>query len=324
MRRRRVFQLRANTRPLSLYAAGQSSPEPLLSVEDVHHTKPPQKVLEQTRGGIIEIVVPPAAILQRRLDPLPAESLSYVEQVVAHQVESLFPWRAAHVLHSTSIDKRADGALDVTVRATARDAIAAEIAAAEACGASEIHIVAEGEDVDRRRDNAIVAPIGSEAEKGAKQAQWLARYAVIVLLAVAAVVGGWTTFAGLSLSSDVTALDQEIADRRAIIKRLDVAGSDHSSALEAKKRVTPVAALVLDELSALLPDNTYLTDLNLEAGHLRISGMSANAADLVPLLEGSGHFKNASFYAPTTRLGGGTTDRFSIEATVVPRPLEAP
>ena len=325
MRRRQVFQLRANTRPLSLYAAGPSSGDRVLCVEDVQLTKLPQKVLEQTRGGIVEIIVPSAAILQRRLDPLPAESLSYVEQVVAHQVESLFPWRAEHVLHSTSIDKRTDGALDVTVRATARAAIAAELAAAEACGASEIHVVAEGEDTDQRQDNIIVAAIGSEAERRTNQAQALARYAVIALLVFAAVTMGWTTFASLSLSSDVAALDQEIADRRAIMKRLaDATGSGQSRGLEAKKRVTPVAALVLDELSALLPNNTYLTDLNLEAEHLRISGMSANAADLVALLEGSGHFKNASFYAPTTRLAGGSTDRFSIEATVVSRPSEAP
>jgi general secretion pathway protein L len=78
---------------------------------------------------------------------------------------------------------------------------------------------------------------------------------------------------------------------------------------------------VLDELSALLPDNTYLTDLSLEAGRLRLTGVSANAAELVPLLEGSGHFKNAAFYAPTTRIVGGTTDRFSIEALLVASPL---
>jgi hypothetical protein len=48
-----------------------------------------------------------------------------------------------------------------------------------------------------------------------------------------------------------------------------------------------------------------------------MSGVSANVAGLVPLLEGSGYFKNASFYAPTTRMAGGNTDRFSIEAAVV-------
>ena len=62
-----------------------------------------------------------------------------------------------------------------------------------------------------------------------------------------------------------------------------------------------------------------MTDLSLDAGHLRITGVSANAAELVPLLEGSGYFKNAMFYAPTAKLTGGATDRFSIEAIVVPQ-----
>ena len=323
LRHRRVFQLRAHARPLTLNAVHGSTIEPVVSFADDLGDKLPRTVLEQTRGGIVEIVVPPAAILQRRLDPLPAESAPYLEQVVAHQVEALFPWRAEQILHSTVIEKRPDGALDVTVRATARSAIATELAAAEACGASEIQVVSEGKDVARARTNAIIAAVGSENQQRSMRAQSIARYAVIALLVLAAVVIGWTTFTGLSLSSDVAALDREIVDRRAIINRLaDAAGAGHNSGLEAKKRSAPIAVVVLDELSVLLPGTTYLTDLTLDGAHLRISGMSANAADLVPLLEGSGHFKNASFYAPTTRLAGGSTDRFSIEATVAPHPTE--
>ena len=128
----------------------------------------------------------------------------------------------------------------------------------------------------------------------------------------------WTAFANFTIAADLDGLDQAIAERRAIMKRSGMSGGAHSHDFEARKRSAPVVVDVLDKLSSVLPDNTYLTDLSLEAGQLRISGISADAAGLVPLLEGSGYFKNASFYAPTTRLAG-TTDRFSIEALVVPR-----
>src|SRR5262249_52957919 len=129
---------------------------------------------------------------------------------------------------------------------------------------------------------------------------------------------GWSTFARWSIESDLAALDQSIDQRRDILRRsLEVGGAAKNYGLETKKRLTPTAVVVLDELSSILPDGTYLTDLTFEAGRLRITGVSNNAAELVPIIEGSGKFKNAAFYAPTTRQNDGSNDRFSIETTVL-------
>ena len=321
----RRFLLRSDSRPFKLYPAGEAvAPEPLLTINEDRLDKIPDGVLEATRGGVIEIVVPDAAILQRRLDVLPAESLPYVENVVLHQLDRMFPWRAADVLHATLIEKRADGKLDVSVRATAHSAIASALAAAEVCGAGEILVRGSGEDDANKAPAAsILAAIGSEKKNKLDRTRLVARYAIVALLALAASVVGWTIFAGWSLSADVAALDQQIVDRRAILKRAaDATGAGQNRGLDAKRALAPSAVVVLDELSAILPDNTYLTDLSMDGEHLRITGVSANAAELVPLLEGSRHFKNATFYAPTTRLAGGATDRFSIEATVVPQSAE--
>jgi general secretion pathway protein L len=318
LRPRRRFQLRAASGPLVLSSAGQSPSEALLAFDGSPPGHGPEKVWQQTRGAIIEIVVPKDAILQRKLDGLPAESFPYVQQVVLHQLETHFPWPANDVLHSTRVEKRTGGTLDVTVWATSRSAIAPALAVAQSCGASEIRVIGEGDGGDLA--GAIVATVGSENQTRLDRARKVVRYAVIALLIVAAGVVGWTVFASWSLSNDVAALDLEIADRRAILKRIaESIDGGQSHGLDAKKKLAPVAVVVLDELSVLLPDSTYLAELSLDAGRLRITGVSANAAELVPLLEESGYFKNAVFYAPTTRLTGGATDRFSIEATVVPQ-----
>jgi len=319
LRRPRRFRLRANAGTFTLQPVSASAHEPPVAINGNRLDKLPDKLLEQTRGSVIEIVVPAAAILERRLDVLPAQSSPYVDKVVQHQVEALFPWRADDILHSTIIDKRADGALDVSVRATARSAITAALGVAEACGAGTIVVVEDGKDGDEAA-TGILAATGSQEQHRQANARLIARYAALALLAFAACFVGWTAYAYWSLSSDVAALDQEMDGRRAIIQRLAEASSTgHSRGLDAKKKLAPVAVVVLDELSGILPNTTYLTDLSLDAGHLRISGISANAAELVPLLEGSGYFKNATFYAPTTRMAGRAADHFSIEATVVPQ-----
>lgn len=313
------FRLRATSNPMVLYAVGQSASDPLLVVNSQKADELPPEITQQTRGGIVEIIVPAAAVLERRLDPLPAESLPYIQNVVLHQLDSIFPWRSTDVLHATVVDTQADGKLDVSVRATTRSAIAAALAVATACGAGEVIVVAEGSEIDGDCTTGILASTGPEKERRFSRARLVAKYAVVALLLLTAAIAGWTGFVEWSLASDVAALDQAIADRHAVLKRsseLSGGGRDHE--LEEKKKLTPIAVIVLEELSSILPDNTYLSDLSLEGGHLRITGVSGNAVELVPLLEGSKHFKNASFYAPTTRLSATSTDRFSIEATVIP------
>ena len=315
----RRFRLRATSHPMVLYPFGKSASDPLLVVGSLKVDELPTEITEQTRGGIIEIIVPAAAILEKRLDPLPAESLPYVANVVLHQIDTIFPWRSTDVLHSTVVDKQADGKLDVSVRATTRSAIAAALAVATACGASEVLVVADGNEIDGEPATGILASTGPEKNRRFTRARLVAQYAVVALLLLTAGVAGWTALVEWSLAADVAALDQAIADRRAVLKRSSESsgvGRDHE--LEEKKKLAPVAVMVLEELSSVLPDDTYLSDLSLEGGHLRITGISGNAVELVPLLEGSKHFRNASFYAPTTRLNTTSTDRFSIEATVIP------
>jgi general secretion pathway protein L len=315
------FQLRANFDPLKLYIIEDPEPKLIYAFDSQKADALPQPLLARTRGGTIEISVPAAAVQERTLDVLPAESLPYVERIVLNQIESLFPWPAADILHSTKIESRADGRLDVFVRATSRSAIGPALAAASACGPDEILIVEESGD---KRGNPISVLIDS-GKKRHDRARLFAQYAVILLLGVSTCVLGWTSFVGWTLASDVAALDQAINDRRAVIKRSTQPKSAVADrGIEAKKKNGPLAVVVLDELSSILPDDTYLTEFTLESGHLRISGVTTNAAELVPLLESSGDFTNAAFAAPTTRIAGGPTERFSIDAVVMPPSVAKP
>lgn len=73
---------------------------------------------------------------------------------------------------------------------------------------------------------------------------------------------------------------------------------------------------MLDRLSELLPDHTYLTDFRLDGTELQIGGVSREVNSLVPLLERSGLFVDVAFQAPTTRLLDRPGDRFSIQMRI--------
>ena len=76
----------------------------------------------------------------------------------------------------------------------------------------------------------------------------------------------------------------------------------------------PPAVLALDKLSQALPDDTWLTEMQVNnEGQIRITGISQNVADLVPQIEAAAIFSDAIFFSPTTRLQAGEGDRFHLQ-----------
>lgn len=308
----RRFRVRSGQRPFLLQPvepAGASSPA--ITIAD---STLPAAVVQQTRASVIEVMVPPEAMLEGKLDPLPAESRPYVDSIVRHQLGRLFPWRADDVLYAVSAQDRNDGKIDVSVRATPQAPIAALLQSLKACAPSEIRVVA---DSDEPRPSAII-PIPIARDGRMARFQRVAQYAVLGVLLLMCLTVGWSGFTYWSLSDDVAEVDAAIAARESLNRRgLEASGFGRDD-LGSRKTQTAAAVAVLEALSTILPDDTYLTDMSLESGRLRISGISGRATELVPLLENSGRFKNASFYAPTTRVAGRSGDRFSIEASVIP------
>ena len=77
--------------------------------------------------------------------------------------------------------------------------------------------------------------------------------------------------------------------------------------------------IVLEALSRVLPDHTYVTEMHLAGNKLQIAGITRDAPSLIPLIEQSQHFRRATFYAPTTRAPSDPGERFHIEARVEPK-----
>jgi general secretion pathway protein L len=88
--------------------------------------------------------------------------------------------------------------------------------------------------------------------------------------------------------------------------------------LERRKHETASSVIMLEALSKLLPDHTYVTELHLAGNKLQISGITRDAPSLIALMEQSRHFTRATFYAPTTRAPSDSGERFHIETRVEP------
>jgi len=78
------------------------------------------------------------------------------------------------------------------------------------------------------------------------------------------------------------------------------------------------SVIVLEALSQILPDHTYVTELRIEGSKLRLIGITRDAPSLIGLIERSARFARASFFAPTTRSPSDSGERFHIEAVIQP------
>ena len=76
--------------------------------------------------------------------------------------------------------------------------------------------------------------------------------------------------------------------------------------------------VVLAATTSILPDDTYLTEMELRQRKLTLSGRSAGAARLIGALAGDAEFRNPGFSAPVTRLEALRAELFTINAEVTP------
>jgi general secretion pathway protein L len=141
---------------------------------------------------------------------------------------------------------------------------------------------------------------------------------VLAGLASLAATAAWF-YVGADLEAARLQVSRQIAERRvALLSGRGSVADEAAAMLAQRKRATAASVIVLESLSQALPDDTYLTQLQLANGNVQISGITREAASLIRIIEQTDQFKHATFFAPTTRAPVGNGEQFHIEARVTP------
>lgn len=82
------------------------------------------------------------------------------------------------------------------------------------------------------------------------------------------------------------------------------------------KQQSPALLAVLNELSRLLNDDTWLTNLHFSDNQMQVQGQSPAASALIGTLEGSDFFSNVNFVSPLTQDKTSGRERFQISMAV--------
>lgn len=140
---------------------------------------------------------------------------------------------------------------------------------------------------------------------------------ILSLLSFATIAHAYSRFhdASQQLASEI-AQKQKLALE--VRRQLDSQAKDMAALVIVDKQKAQAVPVVLmwEELTRLLPDTAWIADLSLNRDGLTFSGSSTAAAGLIPILDASPLFQDATFVSPVVRMPGEKGERFVIRLKV--------
>ena len=284
------------------------------------------------------VVALPASQVLRKTITLPAAVEDNLAQVLAYDLDRHTPFKPEEVYFDARIVDRDKAKRELRVDwAAALRAVVAEMRRrAESWGASVVAVTPE-----RPTTAALPSPTAlnllpaNERPDVAGLRRW--EIWVPVGLLIAAVLFA-TALPLWQKRGYAIALQQQAMQGRtaadasnALREQLERLTGEYNFALS-KKYAFPSALQSVEDLSKLLPDDTWLTQLEVKntakgkdaKREIVVRGESANAGRLISLFEESNLFTDAAPRSPTTKIQPGPGEIFDVGAQLKPLPPPVP
>jgi len=252
----------------------------------------------------------------------PAAAKENLYQVVAYELDRYTPFKAEQVYFAVKVLEGVNepGQIRVMLILTTREILDAIYEDVKAMGLSPIFADCEGLANDLDNLNYAYNLLPEKLRQKTANMPRLIHAALITLtgLLLVAAIGlplwfEYQTDNVLQLKAD--ALEKDAKKVKALQSEID-AVIDESRQLIKEKAATPEMIVILNALSALIKDDTWLSYLQYSDGHLQIQGESPAASTLIAVLEDSELFVNARFASPVTQDSISKLERFQITVDV--------
>ena len=276
------------------------------------------RVRSRLAGAQVEIVLARRQFVCRLLE-LPRQASGFLEAIVRSQIDRLTPWSPAQAAFGCSPPKEISyGRVGVIVAATARSAVMPFVLAIEAFKPGSILVSVASEDGgDDRRTIVFSRSTHRDATLRRLRRILVAAPAAMGLAALSS-FAAWVEVTGY-LDKSQLQVSRRMAERRAELSGGSDSVFEQATAKLGQMNGKPRRLSSCSEsLSQALPNDTYLTELRVADGKLEISGVSQEASSLIRIMEQTGQFKDATFFAPTTRAPFAIGEQFHIRAEIVP------
>ncbi len=252
---------------------------------------------------------------------LPAVAKENLRQVIAFEMDKYTPFNAEQVYFAVKpLGKEENGQIKVLLVLTPKeilDTICQRLKSAQIYPA-----VVDYEDAANNfTDDLEPYNLLPEWERPGKNKItqffiWILSFVVLLLTVVTLVYPVW--YEGQSVELLRHQLKQLEKDSRLVQSRqLEIDDIvDETAGLIETKNSAPSMTELINTLSQLIPDDTWLTHLKYNDARLQIQGQSPAASALIGVLEASPLFSNVRFVSPLTQDKRSGRERFQISMDV--------
>lgn len=320
-RQQRVILQEAEDHLLML-AEGDKTKDP----KRISLTQQPQAIASDLRLCLKQLRASQGAIIGRigsdhvlqRIVELPRAAEANPRAVLHHQIDRLTPWPASHCSFDIEpLGYSNDGrSLRLRLTAASKPAVTALHQKLTSWGFRPSAIDAEGlEAGSGHRVNLL--PHDLEADHHPRRL--LNALGICVALTGFALLG-FQGYAYYEQRARIDGIEARLADlepERAATREIAdqvINLRQQQSFLYNRKLKTPSLTLLVERLSALLPNGVWLEQMRVEGSKVYLVGNADRASDLIALIESSPSFTRAAFTASTRRDAKSGKERFQIEA----------
>ncbi len=278
------------------------------------------------------VALPPRSVLRRSLT-LPAAVEEGLVEALAFDLDRHTPFKADELYFDAAVVGRdpGHGRIRVDLAAARRSIVDRAVAQAESWGATVVGVTPDAPGTtEPSRLNLLPAERRPPPGAGAWLRIWAPLALLLALVAVAVALPVWQKREyAIALLRIVDEARGQAAVSEGLRGALEKESADYNFPLE-RKFAFPSSLQVLDEITKLLPDDTWLTQMEVKTQargkdaqrELLMRGESGNAGRLITLFEESKVFTQAAPRSPTTKIQPGPGEIFDLAAQL--RPLERP
>ena len=282
----------------------------------------------------VAIALPGRQTLRRTL-VLPAAIEENLKQALAYDLDRHTPFKADELYFDATVAGRdaVRSEIRVDLAAARRNVVDHAVQVVESWGGEVAAVVPEPPAQSAASRLNLLADDRRSPTGGWRRWQIVAPVIVLFIAAVVALtlpIVQKRDYA-IALARQVDAARGQAAASDALRTELERLTGEYNFALE-RKYAFPSTVQVLDEVTKLLPDDTWLTQMEIKTTargkemqrELMLRGESGNAGRLIALFEESKVFAQAAPRSPTTKIQPGPGEIFDLVAQLRALPPPAP
>ena len=273
-----------------------------------------QEELLKSRNKVHILRLPATKVLSKKIT-LPIAAEANLRQIVGFEIDRLTPFSLSKVYYDVAVLERQSSVRRIQIKFfVVQRALVDELLERMAkLGVTPdvIDVVGEsGIDLlpsERRPGNS----------RKARRFQWaLATLCLVLFLTVCTLPLWQQRNLVVELMPKVAAAQKQAED--ILVLREELESSIESSRFLLEKRQKTIFSIeLLNELTAILPDGTWVEQLTIKDGEIQIRGQSLEASMLIGLVEASDMFRNVTFRSPVIADRRTGRDRFFLSAQIV-------